>query len=244
MSSHTLMAVNRDLRKKVETLEGVLVKMKEQRDQAIKEDLLGLGHKMDEAMKINKEQAEELQATQEALKIVKDENEVNKKNMLHWQKKCQELGSRLETTALERDGALDDIDELKAKFRKDMEHMAEQMTIPIKKELAEAEREKYKAHLEGAFEVWADRGNDCPHWDAYELAQFLVRTARGPCSIKIAQEVFDEQWGYGDESVYRMDDKGEIAEWYMDDEGDYTLTQEQWDEKMVEEGAKELLTPK
>ena len=67
-----------------------------------------------------------IKCLQEALKIVKDENEVNKKNLSQFIADKHALKGQLE--------------HLKGKFRKDLDEMAEAMAVPLKRELAEAQK--------------------------------------------------------------------------------------------------------
>lgn len=152
-----------------------------------------------------------IKCLQEALKIVKDENEVNKKNMSIWQTKCQEAEAKTE--------------ELKGKFRKDLEEMAEQMTIPLKKELAEAKKETQMAVLEGEFNTWREKTGY--QQDVFQEGQFLLDYA--PCK-EMAREFFnDYNADVLDESRMVMNDQYEVVEMYEDDDGEYTLTFEEWE---------------
>jgi len=227
--------------------------MKAQRDKAIREELMGLGAKMGEAMKINQEQGQELQATQEALKIVKDENEVNKKNLKIYQGKFQDLQAQMVDKKSRTAERLIKCQEIEAEnkklkeenelWRKQQPAVVEQQTLKEYMKMAEEEkakltRELKKAVLRGEYDAWRERcAFQC---DLDEEGRFLLDNTD---DFSLAHEIFEEMNGMdcGDECIWVLDtpvegyDGPSCSKRYMDDEGEYTLTEGDWEEKQDEE---------
>ena len=112
-----------------------------------------------------------------------------------------------------------------------------QLELEIERLKAESIRsveENRKTILEAKFDTWRElMGKYESDYNIEDEAEWLIGEAT---HISDAIEIFNdlyEEGGYGDEYIWQLkcdhERKWEVYQLYMDDEGDYTLTQEEWE---------------
>ena len=112
-----------------------------------------------------------------------------------------------------------------------------QLELEIERLKAESIRsveENRKTILEAKFDTWREvMGKYNPDYNMEEEAQWLIdETTHISDAIEIFNDLYEEG-GYGDEYIWQLkcdhERKWEVYQVYMNDEGDYTLTEEEFE---------------
>jgi len=136
--------------------------------------------------------------------------------------------------------AINELNEENAKLNKDIKKLRE--------ELLQANAKHYhdiqKTSLAVKFETWRDSwlGHAESDYSVEDEAEWLVNEAT---NIQDAVDIFNELYEdgmCGDESTYQLEcdhlRKWELNQWWMDDEGNYTLTEEEFERNNADEEEK------
>ena len=112
----------------------------------------------------------------------------------------------------------------------------------LKKQIANHESDKRKACLSAKYFAWRGPPSECPDYSVEEEAEWLIGETT---NIQDAVDIFNEFYGDEcccEESIYQLEcdhlRKWKINELWMDDEGNYTLTEEEFERNNADEEEK------